>query len=136
VAGRNRFWRRDDLAPGVVASAVAYESSGLEPGAHRGLPSPWITLIVSVGDPIRVSGTVEDCTGFDATRATAYDVSVSGLHGVAAMVEQPREQAGVQLAVHPLAAPAVLGCRAAELVGTGDHGHEVLGRSASSSTSG
>jgi AraC-like DNA-binding protein len=36
----------------------------------------------------------------------------------------------VQLALHPLAAQALLGCRSAELLGPGDQGHEVLGRAA------
>ncbi len=126
----NRSRRRPGLLPGAVVAAVSYESSGIDPGEHRGLPSPWITFIVSVDRPVRTMGTVADPGPFDATRATAYDVIVAGLHPVAARVEQPAEQAGVQLAVHPLAAPAVLGCRAAELRGPGDHGHEVLGRTA------
>ena len=50
---------------------------------------------------------------FDPAAATSYDVMVAGLHPVAAMVEQPAEQAGVQLALHPLAAQALLGCRPA-----------------------
>ena len=127
----NRYRRRPGLLPGAVVAAVSYESSGIDPGEHRGLPSPWITFIVSVDRPVRTMGTVADPGPFDPTRATAYDVIVAGLHPVAARVEQPAEQAGVQLAVHPLAAPAVLGCRAAELQGPGDHGHEVLGRAAS-----
>ena len=99
-------------------------------GDHRGLPSPWITFIVSVDGPVRVSGTVDDGDRFDPAAATSYDVIVAGLHPVAARVEQPAEQCGVQLALHPLAAPALLGCRAGELLGPGDHGHEVLGRAA------
>ena len=109
-------------------SACAYQSSGLPPGDHRGLPSPWITFIVSVDGPVRVSGTIDEGDRFDPEHATSYDVIVAGLHPVAARVEQPTAQAGVQLALHPLAAQALLGCRASELVGPGDHGHDVLGR--------
>ena len=126
----NRYRHRPGLLPGAVVSAVSYESRGIDPGEHRGLPSPWITFIVSVDGPVRTMGTVADDGPFDTTRATAYDVIVAGLHPVAARVEQPADQSGVQLAVHPLAARAVLGCRAAELQGQGDHGHEVLGRAA------
>ena len=126
----NRYRRRSGLLPGAVVAAVSYESSGIEPGEHRGLPSPWITFIVSVDQPVRTMGTVAEPGPFDPTRATAYDVIVAGLHPVAARVERPAEQAGVQLALHPLAAPAVLGCRAADLQGLGDHGDEVLGRAA------
>ena len=124
------FRHREDVLPGAVVSACAYESTGMSEGDHRGLPSPWITFIVSVDGPVRVSGTVDDGDRFDPAAATSYDVIVAGLHPVAARVEQPAEQCGVQLALHPLAAPALLGCRAAELLGPGDHGHEVLGRAA------
>jgi AraC-like DNA-binding protein len=124
------FRHREDVLPGAVVSACAYESTGLAEGDHRGLPSPWITFIVSVDGPVRVSGTVEDGDRFDPATATSYDVMVAGLHPVAARVEQPAEQAGVQLALHPLAVPVLFGCRSSELLGPGDHGHEVLGRAA------
>ena len=124
------FRHREDVLPGAVVSACAYESSGMPEGDHRGLPSPWITFIVSVDGPVRVSGTVDEGDRFDPAAATSYDVIVAGLHPVAARVEQPAEQRGVQLALHPLAAQALLGCRSAELLGPGDHGHEVLGRAA------
>ena len=124
------FRHRGDLLPGAVVSACAYESSGLPPGDHRGLPSPWITFIVSVDGPVRVSGGVDEGDRFDPDHATSYDVLVAGLRPVAARVEQPTAQAGVQLALHPLAAQALLGCRASDLVGQGDHGHDVLGHAA------
>lgn len=128
MPGATHYRHRDDLLPGAVVSACAYSASGMPAGDHRGLPSPWITFIVSVDGPVRVSGTVEDGDRFDPTRATSYDVCIAGLHPVAARVEQPPTQSGVQVAVHPLAVQRVLGCRAAELYGPGDHGHEVLGR--------
>ena len=122
------FRHRDDLLPGAVVSACAYQSSGLLQGDHRGLPSPWITFIVSVDGPVRVSGSVDEGDRFDPDHSTSYDVLVAGLHPVAARVEQPTAQAGVQLALHPLAAQALLGCRASDLIGQGDHGVDVLGR--------
>ena len=128
MQGTAHYRHREGLLPGGVVAACAYESSGLTAGDHRGLPSPWITFIVSIDGPVRLSGTVDEGDRFDPASATSYDVIVAGLHPVAARVEQPVQQRGVQLALHPLAAPALLGCRAAELVGLGDHGHEVLGR--------
>jgi AraC-like DNA-binding protein len=130
VSGGSVYRHRDHLLPGAVVSAVDYRSHDQPRGSHRGLPSPWLTFIVSVDGPVRVSGTVEEGEGFDPTTAVAYDVMVAGLHPVAARVEQPADQEGVQLALHPLAARALLGCRAAELVGPGNHGHEVLGAAA------
>ena len=63
MPGADHYRHRDDLlpeAPGVVAAACAYQSSGLPEGDHRGLPSPWVTFIVSVDRPVRVSGTVQE----------------------------------------------------------------------------
>jgi AraC-like DNA-binding protein len=128
VPGVAHYRHRDDLLPGAVVSACAYQASGVPAGDHRGLPSPWITFIVSVDGPVRISGTVEEGDRFDPDRSTSYDVCVAGLHPVAARVEQPPAQSGVQLALHPFAAETLLGCRASELLGPGDHGHEVLGR--------
>ena len=54
-------------------------------------------------------GTVDEGDRFDPDHATSYDVIVAGLHPVAARVEQPTAQAGVQLALHPLAARAAAG---------------------------
>jgi AraC-like DNA-binding protein len=122
------YRHRDGILPGAVVSAVAYEASGLTPGAHRGLPSPYLTFIVSVDGPVRVSGSVADGDRFVAQRAESYDLVLAGLHPVASLVEQPEAQSGVQLALHPLAARALLGCRAAELLGPADHGRDVLGR--------
>ena len=89
MPGTSRYRHRQGMLPGVVASAVSYQSEGLLPGAHRGLPSPWITFIVSVDGPVRVSGTVEEARDLRPDAATSYDVIVAGLHPVAALVEQP-----------------------------------------------
>ena len=66
-----RFRHRQGLLPGAVASAVAFESDGLPPGEHRGLPSPWLTFLVSADGPVRVDGTVAEGRGFSAARASA-----------------------------------------------------------------
>lgn len=121
--------RRLDVLPGVV-SACAYDASGLEPGEHRGLPSPWLTVVVSTAGPVRTLGTVDEPGPPEPSRVTAYDVLLAGLHPVAARVEQPSRQSGVQLALHPLAARRLLGCTAAELTGVGQDGGEVMGAAA------
>lgn len=126
MAGVNRFSHRPGLLPGV-ASACAYDASGLEPGEHRGLPSPWLTFVVSTDGPVRTYGTVEDTGSPDPSRVASYDVLLAGLHPVAARVEQPERQSGVQLALHPLAARRLLGCTAAELTGVGQDGADVVG---------
>ena len=100
------------LMPGVVASAVGYDLTALTPGVHRGLPSPYLTFIYSLSGPI-VSG--ESLAHLGSRQAYRTEVLLGGLHQRPAYVEQPVQQAGIQLAVHPLAARALFGVPACEL---------------------
>ena len=110
----HRFEQRPDLLPGAVVSAVAYASSGLEPGEHRGLPSPWITFIVAVDGPVRVSGTVEDGAGFDPADVPEDRLglreSVVARMGRVGGSAHVRSQAGEGTEVS-LVLPAALGAR-------------------------
>ncbi|MEW2388278.1 helix-turn-helix domain-containing protein [Streptomyces venezuelae] len=99
---------------GMVISAVGYRTEGQRPGLHRGLPSPYLTLIFSLDGTIATGSTPDRATGADATRT---DIVVGGLHQSPAYVVQPEHEAGIQLAVHPLAARALLGLPAAGLTG-------------------
>ncbi|MEU8827132.1 helix-turn-helix domain-containing protein [Streptomyces sp. NPDC048636] len=97
---------------GMVVSAVGYRSAGVPPALHRGLPSPYLTLIFSFGGPVITGRTPEQAYGADAVRT---DIVVGGLHQDPAYVAQGSHEAGVQLALHPLAARALLGVPAGEL---------------------
>jgi AraC-like DNA-binding protein len=114
------------LMPGLVASAVGYDLTALTPGVHRGLPSPYLTFIYSLSGPI-VSG--ESLAQLGSRQAYRTEVLLGGLHQRPAYVAQPVQQAGLQLAVHPLAARALFGVPARELALTGD-ATDVLGSSA------
>jgi len=111
------------LPPGVV-SLVGYriraEESDEKPSVHRGLPSPWLTVVVST------AGVVPTSTGPDAA-PHAYESLVGGLHTRPAYIHQPPEQAGVQLALDPLACRTLLGVRAGDL-GLVEDADAVLGR--------
>ncbi|WP_367124674.1 helix-turn-helix domain-containing protein [Streptomyces phytohabitans] len=130
---------------GTVASTVGYEvereAAGRAPDGrsthhpgdpareplHRGLPSPYLTLIFSLHEPVVSGDTAEQARGPDAYRA---DVLLAGLHRTPAFVRRPRREAGVQLAVHPLAARALTGMPAAELHRLTADGADVLGAQA------
>ncbi|MDI3402248.1 helix-turn-helix domain-containing protein [Streptomyces cavernicola] len=101
-------------SPGVegVVSAVGYRASGLTPGLHIGMPSPYLTLIFSFDGPVTTGLTPQQAVGGDAART---DIVVGALQQGPAYVVQPERQAGIQLAVHPLAARALFGAPAAEL---------------------
>ncbi|WP_369354878.1 helix-turn-helix domain-containing protein [Streptomyces sp. cg2] len=111
---------------GMVVSAVGYRIAGVRTGLHRGLPSPYLTLIFSLDGPVTGGLTPEQARGPGAFRA---DIVVGGLQQAPAYVEQPERESGVQLAVHPLAARALFGMPAAELTGHAvAEGTDVLGR--------
>lgn len=112
IMGTREFVQTAGGLGGMVASAVGYRSAGIPPGLHRGLPSPYVTLIFSLDGPVTSGRTPEQARGGDATRT---DIVVGGLHQSPAYVVQPEHESGVQLALHPLAARALLGLPAGEL---------------------
>src|SRR5699024_6955607 len=112
------------VSAGFVASMVGYAMAGLPTSLHRGVPSPHLTLIVNLDTPIVVGAH----PGAEADgSARAYDNILGGLHTRAAYLFQPDHQAGIQLAIHPLAARQVFGVRAAELADIGNDASGVLG---------
>jgi AraC-like DNA-binding protein len=113
-----------DLLPGVLGSTVGYASTSADEALHRGVPSPWLTFILSLDEPI-VWAEDEDGLGTTAERRDA--VLVSPLHTRAAYIRMPRQQAGIQLAVHPLAARRLLGASPSELAEGRASGLDVLG---------
>ncbi len=101
-----------------VSAMFGYRAHGLEPGVHRGLPSPGLTLVLSLGRPLV---TAPDARAWDAGVRDRQWVSLGGLHTEAAMVENPGWWAGVQLTLHPLGLRRLLGVPAADLpVGSWD----------------
>ncbi|MYW63630.1 helix-turn-helix domain-containing protein [Streptomyces sp. SID8379] len=112
--GSREFVRANPRPGGPVVSAVGYRTQGLRPALHRGLPSPYLTVIFSLDGPIATGATPEQATGADADRT---DIVLGGLHQSPAYIRQPEHESGIQLAVHPLASRAVLGVPAAELTG-------------------
>jgi AraC-like DNA-binding protein len=107
----------------VVERYFAYRLEGFEPGVHRGLPSRYLTFIISLGDRI----VVEDMPGATGVIG-AYGGVVSGLHPGPAMIRHNGTQVGVALEITPLGARSLFGFPAAELASTIVEPHEALGR--------
>lgn len=120
--GGTEFVSVPGLLPDAVASAVGYRATG--PVMHRGLPSPSLTVVFSLDDPIVTGLSPEHATGPDAYR---NDVILGGLHTRPAYIAQPRVQAGIQLAVRPLAARTLFGVPASELQDLTTEGADVMG---------
>ncbi|MEU6409341.1 AraC family transcriptional regulator [Microbispora sp. NPDC046933] len=106
----------------LVAWYSGYREAGVPPATHRGLPSPYLTMIVTLDDPLVVAAHPDP-----RTPPGSYDTLVGGLHTTAALITHDGRQSGVQLALTPLGARALLGLPAGELSGLDVDGAEVLG---------
>lgn len=91
-----------------IAAAYGYRAAAYPAGVHRGLPSRHLTLVVELLGPLRVAGM--------GGSLAAHGV-VGGLHTAPAMIDASRAQEGLQYALTPLGAQALLGIPAAELSG-------------------
>jgi AraC-like DNA-binding protein len=106
---------------GALVSAVGYETVGAEPRDHRGLPSPFLTFIVTLDTPVVIA---------EEGGERGLDVVVAGLTTEVERVKMPTRQTGLQAAVHPLAARRLFGLPAVELARMSVEGEDVLGRAA------
>ena len=103
---------------GLVTSVVGYRQLGGPARVHRGLPSGAMTVIVNVGDPVRVlAGPGPD----------RFDTTVAGLHTSPTLIDDAGTQEGVAIGLHPLGASAILGAPAAALVGLAVELDELIG---------
>ncbi len=105
-----------------VARYTGYREAGALPGRHRGLPSPYLTLIVTLDDPLVVAAHSDGRAG-----PARYDALVGGLHTTPALITHDGRQSGIQLALTPLGARALLGLPAGELAGADLHLADVVG---------
>lgn len=111
-------------APGVT-SMVGYRALDVPETVHRGMPSSTLTFIVSLDDGVEAAHSADALA-----MARPNPLILGGLHVQASHVRQRRGQAGVQLAVHPLASRALFGVPSAELPVTDFDALDVLGRRA------
>ncbi len=107
---------------GFVDSYVGFRQAGMEPGRHRGLPSPSLTLIFTLDDPLVLTAHPDP-----AQPPGSYDTIVGGLHTSPAIITHDGRQSGIQLGLNPLGARALLGVPAGELAERDLPADEVLG---------
>ena len=109
-------------APGVT-SMVGYRALDVPEAVHRGMPSSMLTFIVSLDDGVEAADSAAALLC-----ARPNPLLLGGLHVQASHVRQRCGQAGVQLAVHPLASRALFGVPSAELSVTDFDAAVMLGR--------
>jgi len=106
----------------LLAAAVGYREEGVPAGVHRGLPSPHLTLVVTLDEPLRMAAHP------DPRQAPGdYDALLGGLHTTPALISHPGRQAGVQLSLTPLGARRLLGLPAGELTALDCRLDDVIG---------
>ena len=102
-----------------------YRQVGVPPALHLGLPSPYLTVIFTLDEPLHLLQHV------DASRpAGYYTAMVGGLHIAPALITHDGAQSGIQVMLDPLGSRAVLGLPAAELAGVDLDAADVLGSAA------
>ncbi|MFI5683068.1 helix-turn-helix domain-containing protein [Streptomyces sp. NPDC051636] len=107
---------------GLVGWYSGYRQRGLPPSPHRGLPSPWLTLILTLDEPLSMAAHPDP-----AASPGDYSTLLGGLHLTPALIHVPGRQSGIQVAISPLGARVLLGLPAGELAGTDAHADDVLG---------
>ena len=110
------------LAP-FAEDWVGYRDAGVAPARHRGLPSPALTLIFTLDEPLSIAAHPDP-----AQPAGEFVTLAGGLHTAPAVITHDGRQSGLQLSLTPRGCRALLGLPAGELAGIDVHGDEVLGR--------
>ncbi|WP_239013192.1 DUF6597 domain-containing transcriptional factor [Streptomyces sioyaensis] len=82
-----------------VSGYAGYRQAGVPPGRHRGLPSPRLTLIFTLDEPLTLAGHPDP-----AQAPGTYSALLGGLHTRPAMITHQGRQSGIQLGLHPLGA--------------------------------
>lgn len=107
---------RSPIAAAAVPTMIGYRMTPI-PGVHRGLPSPYLTVVFSLSGPLPI-----DIPTGARHRSGRFAIPVGGLHTRPVLLPQSagspeQQQRGIQLAVHPFAARALFGVPAGALTG-------------------
>jgi AraC-like DNA-binding protein len=109
----------------LVRRYIGYRYSGLRPGTHLGLPSPDLTVIISLGPRTRLASMPDP-----RQRPAAFEALVGGLHTRPAVLVHDGETSGIELDMTPAGARSLLGLPAGQLGNTVVHLEDVIGRAA------
>ena len=93
-----------------VAAYTGYRQRGVPPARHRGLPSPYLTLIFTLDEPLTIVAHPDP-----GQPPGEFGTLLGGLHSVPALITHAGAQSGIQVALRPLGARALLGLPAGEL---------------------
>jgi AraC-like DNA-binding protein len=115
-------WRPAEPLRPFVADYVGYRQRGVPPARHRGLPSPFLTMIFTLDEPLVLLAHPDP-----RQPPGDYGALLGGLHSTPALVTHDGAQSGIQVALRPLGARALLGLPAGELAELDVPAEAVLG---------
>jgi len=105
-----------------IACYTGYRQRGVPPAWHRGLPSPHLTLIFTLDEPLVLLAHPDP-----RQPPGDFGALLGGLHSAPALITHDGAQSGIQVALHPLGARALLGLPAGELASLDVPAEAVLG---------
>jgi AraC-like DNA-binding protein len=94
----------------LIRRYIGYRYSRLAPGRHLGLPSPDLTVVISLGPRTELAAMPDP-----RQRPAAFDALVGGLHTRPAVLAHSGELSGIELDLTPAGARSLLGVPAGEL---------------------
>jgi AraC-like DNA-binding protein len=108
-----------------IAFYSCYRLRGGVPATHRGLPSPYLTVIFTLDEPLTVLRHPDP-----AQPAATWGALIGGLHTRPALIGHDGSQSGIQVAMTPLGSRLLLGLPAGELASLDVDATDILGRPA------
>ena len=105
-----------------MAHYTGYRQRGVPPARHRGLPSPFLTLIFTLDEPLVLLAHPDP-----RQPPGDYRALLGGLHSSPALITHDGAQSGIQVALRPLGARVLLGLPAGELAELDVPAESVLG---------
>lgn len=93
-----------------VETYIGYRLEGFGPGRHQGLPSPYLTVVISLDDPVELVALPDG-----STDPRAHQALVGGLHSRPATIRHGGRQFGMHVELTPAGARALFGMPAAAL---------------------
>jgi AraC-like DNA-binding protein len=93
-----------------VAWYTGYRQRGVPPARHRGLPSPFLTFIITLDEPLVILAHPDP-----GQKPGQFNTLLGGLHSAPALISHEGAQSGIQVALRPLGTRALLGLPAGEL---------------------
>lgn len=93
-----------------LGDLIGYAYGGAPPELHRGLPTQYLTVVISLDEPLGIAWPGEPVEKFQTV--------VSGLHSTAVQIGDSPNRSGIQLALTPAGSRALLGQPSGELAAT------------------